>query len=377
MTETQLNGSGSGNATTVAYFVTDHGYGHATRAAAVMGAMSREAPGIRFEIFTTAPRWLFEGRQPLQYRYHRLKTDVGLVQSSPFEVDLQATVRQLGTTLPFDPGQVTETAALLKDIDTRIVICDIAPIGIDIAEKAGLPSVLVENFTWDWIYAGYRSRHGGLRRFSEILSDTYARAQLRIQVHPFCQPVPGALKTNPVCRPISPYAARVRPDLGISPSENMVLLSMGGLAGRQNFRWPLPDIPGTVFVIPGGDATLKKMDNVILLPGQPEYSHPDLASAADAVIGKVGYSTVAEVFQAGVAFGYLIRKDFRESAVLADFIDRNIPSIRLDPDAFFSGGWQEDLSKLLSMPRRKRNRPNGALQAARHIIGQMNGGRLV
>jgi len=156
MTETQLNGSGSGNATTVAYFVTDHGYGHATRAAAVMGAMSREAPGIRFEIFTTAPRWLFEGRQPLQYRYHRLKTDVGLVQSSPFEVDLQATVRQLGTTLPFDPGQVTETAALLKDIDTRIVICDIAPIGIDIAEKAGLPSVLVENFTWDWIYAGYR-----------------------------------------------------------------------------------------------------------------------------------------------------------------------------------------------------------------------------
>jgi hypothetical protein len=335
MTETQINGPGPGNTTTVAYFVTDHGYGHATRAAAVMGALSREAPGIRFEIFTTAPRWLFEDRQPLQYRYHRLKTDVGLVQSSPFKVDLPATVRQLGKTLPFDSGQVTETAAQLKDINTRIIICDIAPIGIDIAEKAGVPSVLVENFTWDWIYAGYHGNHEGLRRFSELLSETYARVQLRIQAHPFCEPVPGALKTNPVCRPIGPCAARVRPDLGISPSENMVLLSMGGLAGRQGFRWSLPDIPGTVFVIPGGGTTQKKIGNVILLPGQYEHPHPDLASAADAVIGKVGYSTVAEVFQAGVAFGYLIRKDFRESAVLADFIDRNIPSIRLDPDAFF------------------------------------------
>lgn len=373
----QTKRAGSGDITTIAYFVTDHGYGHATRAAAVMGALAREDPGIRFEIFTTAPRWLFEDRQPIQYRYHPMKTDIGLVQSSPFEVDLEATVRELGNTLPFDPGQVAETAVFLKDIDTRMIICDIAPIGIDIAERSGLPSVLVENFTWDWIYAGYHDRHGGLRRFSKLLRKTYDAAQLRIQAQPCCQPVADGLKTHPVCRPIGRDGAAVRSDLNIPPSKAMVLLSMGGLADRRHFPPSLPEIPDTVFVLPGGSETLQQSENLILLPPRNEHRHPDLISAADVVIGKVGYSTVAEVFQAGVAFGYLIREDFRESAVLADFIDRNIPSLRLDPDAFSSNRWRDDLLTLLSMPRRERYQSNGAMQAARHIIDRLSVDRLV
>ena len=32
-------------------------------------------------------------------------------------------------------------------------MCDISPLGLMVAERAGLPSVLVENFTWDWLYA--------------------------------------------------------------------------------------------------------------------------------------------------------------------------------------------------------------------------------
>ena len=342
-----------------------------------MGALLKEEPGIRFEIFTTSPRWLFDDGQGIQYRYHYLKTDVGLIQSSPLEVDLQATVDALDKVLPFDTWTVAETASYLQKINTQMIICDIAPLGIAIANKSGILAVLVENFTWDWIYAGYHDSHGGLRRFSEYLAEIYAGVQHRIQVQPFCQATQHGLTTNPVCRPISTNAAKVRSELHIPPSMNMVLVSMGGLAGQQDFRGILPDSDDVIFVVPGSSSVLKKDDNLVLLPPDMHFHHPDLVNTADAVIGKVGYSTLAEVFQAGTPFGYLPRDDFRESAVLAEFIDDHMPSLRLDPEKFLAGSWHDELSNLLAMPRDDRYRPNGARQVALHIIEHLYPHRLV
>ena len=42
-----------------AFFVTSHGFGHASRASAVMDALSLRDPQARFEIFSGTPEWLF------------------------------------------------------------------------------------------------------------------------------------------------------------------------------------------------------------------------------------------------------------------------------------------------------------------------------
>jgi len=31
-------------------------------------------------------------------------------------------------------------------------ICEIAPMGILVAKETRVPAILVDNFTWDWIY---------------------------------------------------------------------------------------------------------------------------------------------------------------------------------------------------------------------------------
>ncbi|NIP24437.1 MAG: hypothetical protein GWO38_11610, partial [Phycisphaerae bacterium] len=82
---------------------------------------------------------------------HYMLTDIGLVQQTPFEADLAATVRALKQFLPFDPAQIATRAAELRQQHCVLVVCDIAPLGIRIAQKAGVPSVLIENFTWDWL----------------------------------------------------------------------------------------------------------------------------------------------------------------------------------------------------------------------------------
>ena len=355
----------------IAYFVTDHGYGHATRAAAVMGALAQEVPGVCFEVFTTAPKWLFENQQVFRYRYHRKKTDVGLIQSTPFDVDLEATIAELSRFLPFEAGKVAKTASYLRKIDCRMVISDIAPLGIYIANQAGIPAALVENFTWDWIYEHYHTRQSRLEGFSQYIGDINETAKIRIQVAPYCNHRPGALKTNPVCRPFSAQRKQVRADLGMSASESMVLISLGGLGQPSQLQLPLPGEKNVIFVIPGGSQKPQRSKNVIRLPSNPGHAHPDLVNAADTVIGKIGYSTLTEVYQAGVPFGYLARTDFRESAVLKEFIERNIPSVALDKEKYAAGSWGPDLETLLRLKRVKRDPVDGARQVARHIVNYL------
>lgn len=72
----------------MAYFISPHGFGHAARAAAVIGALQELHPAFRFEIFTTVPYWFFEDSLACHLGYHSLGTDVGLGQKTPLGLTL-------------------------------------------------------------------------------------------------------------------------------------------------------------------------------------------------------------------------------------------------------------------------------------------------
>jgi hypothetical protein len=107
--------------------------------------------------------------------------------------------------------------------------------------------------------------------------------------------------------------------------------------------------------------------NLVLLPHRSGYFHPDLANASNVVIGKVGYSTLAEIYYAGVPFGYVARSGFRESQKLVSFIERRMPGLPISGDQFYSCGWLSSLPDLLALPRINREDPRGAEQVARFV----------
>jgi hypothetical protein len=112
---------------------------------------------------------------------------------------------------------------------------------------------------------------------------------------------------------------------------------------------------------------------MVLMPHRSSFFHPDLINACDAVIGKVGYSTLAEVYHAGNPFGYVARQDFRESPALTAYIAQHMPGIAITPEQFDDGSWLSQLPQLLALPRLTRHEPNGADQAA-HFICQLLSG---
>ena len=358
----------------LALFVTPHGFGHAARSAAVVEALGALVPGLEVELWTSVPEWLFRESLSVPFRYRYLECDVGLVQRSPVEEDLPATVAALerwwAAVEELHLGQV---AAALVAERCDLVVCDIAPFGLLAARAAGVPSVLMENFTWDWIYEGMVAAEPRLASWVSRLASRFALADLHLQLEPICRPVAGALAIPPVAR--SPHQDRdaVRERLGVAPERRLVLVSLGGVAHRLERLGRLFGREDCVFVLPGAADRESWEGNLRRLPHHSPIHHPDLVAAADLVVGKLGYSTVAETVAASTRVLYVPRPGFRESAVLERHVAERLPAQAIAWRELESGEWVERLDALLACPRPPARPASGARRAAEAIAVRLAG----
>ena len=352
---------------TVAVFVSPHGFGHAARAAGVLESLYEIDPFIQYEIFTKIPPWFFKNSLSKAFSYHPLETDIGFVQETPFRGNFLETKRRLNTFLPFERSQIERLSRLVKRLKCKLVICDIAPMGIQVAQEAGVPSVLVENFTWDWIYQRCPNFNQQVQNHIDYLKSLFETADYHIQTEPICNNQNSDLTTFPVSRKWKTPGQKIRNMLGIAAESKMVLISFGGIPEQITFFDRLATLKDVRFVIAGGADSLKIEKNLILLPHRSDYFHPDLVNAADAVIGKAGYSTVAEVYNAGTPFGYIPRPSSAESPRLVQFIKQNMAGFVIKESIFRKGDWLPILRKILRISPKKPITPNGADQVARFI----------
>ena len=359
------------NAKRIAYFISPHGFGHAARSAAVMQAIADIDPAVEFEIFTTVPSWFFQDSVSVPFNCHGLLTDIGLIQKDTFQVDLNKTIGRLNDFLPFQASLISEISANVTTLNCVLIICDISPLGIAVAAEAAIPSLLIENFTWDWIYEQYTGGENGFISHKNYLRSLFQAADYHIQTEPVCCRCSADLTTAPVSRNIRTPARRIRKRLGIPQSAKMVLVTTGGINQSYGFVKELNKITGVWFVMPGAGSEMEIRQNWIILPHRSDFYHPDLINASDAVVGKVGYSTLAEVYQAGIPFGYVTRPDFRESDTMAAFIERKMQGLYFREPDFSSGQWLVKLEQLLDLHRVPRRSTNGAEQIGRFIPDQI------
>jgi hypothetical protein len=352
----------------VAVVVSAHGFGHAARASAVMAALAQRRPELRFEIVTTVPRWFFEQSLAAPFSVHRLTTDVGLVQRTPLEENLPATADRLDRLLAPRSGRLERLAGRIARLGCRLVLADIAPLGIAAARRIGLPSVLVENFGWDWIYEGYAETAPRLARLGEALAAMSATADLHVQTEPACRPLASAIAVPPVARQRRTATAELRRALGVPRHAPLVVLTMGGVGWSYRGLAAAERHPRAWFAVPGGAERPRRRGRVLLLPFHSALYHPDLVQAADVVVGKLGYSTVAEAYQARSATAFIARPRFRESQVLAEFVRRTAPSVEITEAAFSDGSWLDAVDALLDAERPTGPRANGAEAAAAAIL---------
>jgi UDP:flavonoid glycosyltransferase YjiC (YdhE family) len=344
----------------IAAFITPHGFGHATRAIAVLETLQRRHPGLGMELFTTVPEHIFQ-ESLHNFRIHPIKVDVGIVQHNALHNDLPATITALDRLLPYSED-------LLQDLTRKVdgccaVLCDIAPLGIIVASAAQIPSVLVENFTWNWIYKPFLSQYPGLCPHAEQLADIYSQADFHIQCAPVCDPKDSAILCAPISRTPRLGAESIRNSLE-ARGRKIIFISLGGIDFTLP-RWQqLDTLSNYLFVLAGQQENRRISANCLTISADSSYYHPDLIQAADLVICKSGYSTMAECLHSGTRIACISRPSFAESAVLSHFIEQNLHGTLLTEKAFLEGLWIPNIPEMLSVPCPRATEPNGAEQVA-------------
>ena len=139
----------------IVFYVSGHGFGHTSRSIEVIHALLRARPEAQIVVKTSAPRRLFERTLawPMRARRAAVRRGNG--------ADRQPQCRHRGKhppgrRVPEAPAAlVASEAAYLRRTEASATVGDIPPLAFAAAHAAGIPSIAIGNFTWDWIYEGY------------------------------------------------------------------------------------------------------------------------------------------------------------------------------------------------------------------------------
>lgn len=348
----------------VAFYITGHGFGHATRMAAVASALARQVPGIRLSVISTAPEWLFRLNLPCEFRLRPRALDIGVIQLDSIRLDPAATLAAYARLLERQPAAIQEEAEILRRDRVDLVVADIPPAAFLVAQRAGLPAIGISNFSWDWIYADYARALPEYAPIVEQVRQAYGRADLFLRL-----PFHGPCDAFRVVRDISMVARRarrtkeeVRRRLGLDGSRQVVLLSFGGfdIQGIDFYRVEALD----EYCFLTTQATSRPFRNVRVatLDG---LKYEDLVAQADAVITKPGYGIVSDCLANRTPVLYTARGEFAEYAPLVLGLHRFGVAEFIENQDLLAGNWRDGLHTLLTRPQSWPDLPaNGADMAA-------------
>ncbi|MDQ7823225.1 MAG: hypothetical protein RDV48_10560 [Candidatus Eremiobacteraeota bacterium] len=364
----------------VLFYVTGHGYGHASRASELIRRLIQELPGSRIYVRTSVPSWFFE-----QTLGHAAPVtiipgviDVGVVQKDALRLSKKKTLEAFHLFWRGRGELASSDALSFENRRIGLVISDIAPLAFLVARRLGVPSAAVTNFTWDWIYGSYVRSHPAYGFLIDELRDAYAGASIALRL-PFAGDFSAfshVVDIPLIARIPRLPPSRVRDMLRLPAGRPLVLVSFGGfpidarllsrprLRRRYRFITTYPSmvrVPGVIHI-----------EEEQLLSRNIAY--PDLVNAVDAVVGKPGYGIVSECIACRTPFLFTSRGDFREYPVMVRAMKKMIPAEYISQRDLFSGSLQGPLEKLLSMALPPPVPCDGALHAAKLLASLLESG---
>ncbi|MCC7106373.1 MAG: hypothetical protein IT307_14630 [Chloroflexi bacterium] len=354
-------------APSVAYYVSSHGFGHAVRSAQVLRALRPLLPDHRFFACTDAPAWLL----PRDTRVRPITLDVGVVQADALRLDPLATLSRAAQLLRAEEDDSAREAAWLREIDARIVVADIPSTPLLAAARAGIPSVAISNFSWDWIYRSYAARHPEYNWVVERLRRAYGRATLLLRL-----PYAGDLSAFPVLEDIPLVARRpsrpsteVRRELGLADEQRpIVLFSFGGLGLAGLSGEGFGRLARYRFLIQSDELPADASPENVTRLERVQRGYENLVAASDLVVTKPGYGIAADCLAARRPVVYTDRGDFAEFPVLSAGMERDGRAVYIPQQALWTGDLQPYLERALALDKPWGDlRLDGAEVAARRI----------
>jgi len=325
---------------TVVFYISGHGFGHASRSIEIINALVDRRPGLNVVVRSSVAAWLVRRTAQDGVTLSPAEVDTGIVQVDSLHLDARASIDRAEAFMATFHQRVESEVSFLGQQRAKLTISDLPALGIAAGNVAGIPAVASGNFTWDWIYEHYQ---GGDNVASQI-SAVYRNTSVALRM-----PMWGGFETMPDVRDI-PFVARrsrrdpeeVRRALAIPLNQRVVLMSFGGYGLEGLDEDALRAMPGYHVLLPG------MIDEDVMY--SRGYRYEDLVRAVDVVVTKPGYGIISECIANHTALLYTSRGDFREYHVLVDAMPKYLRSAFIDHADLFAGNWQPHLDRLLASP---------------------------
>jgi hypothetical protein len=359
----------------VAFYISGHGFGHASRQIEIINALGKRRPDLRLLVRTSAPPWLFERTVGVPFDFQQAQCDTGAIQLDSLRLDAAETVHRAARFYDTLDARAEDDAAILRDAKTALVITDAPPLACAAAARAGIPSIVISNFTWDWIYEDYREYLPAAPQLLPTIKAAYATAAeaWRLPMHGGFEPFDVVRDLPFVARHATHAREHTRTLLGLPSTGRLALSSFGGY-GINGFDASSLDCLDEFGIVLTGRAAraLAVPSGVHFIDESRIYNqglrYEDLVRAVDVVVTKPGYGIIAECLANDTALLYTSRGRFREYDVLVAAMPRFLRAGFIETNALLAGRWNDSLRALMDRPAPpERPATDGATVAARWI----------
>ncbi|MGD1862910.1 MAG: glycosyl transferase [Leptolyngbyaceae cyanobacterium] len=316
--------------------ITNHGFGHATRATAVAATVRQIMPDVNIILATKAPRWLLASYFDGPFTLREVALDIGVLQPDSLTIDKDATLAALQQIRHQQAVLVAEEAAFLATAGVDLVLGDIPPLIAIAAKTANIPCWMMSNFGWDFIY---RPWGGEFVAIADWIADCFAHCDRLLRL-PFHEPMTAFSPITDVgltggTPRFAESTLQSRFHLAAA-KEKTILLTFGGLglagipyANLARFAdWQFITFDQAAPNL----ANLCKVSDRALRP-------VDFMPLCGRVISKPGYSTFSEACRLAIPVTTVTRDNFAEGPILVENLQDHSYHQILTPAELAEGNW--------------------------------------
>jgi hypothetical protein len=362
----------------IVFYVSGHGFGHAARQIEIINTLAAAAADLPIYVRTGAPRWLFDRMCRVPITLLPGEVDTGVVQKDSLRLDEGQTIERAADFYRTLDSRAGAEAMLLRRQDAALVISDAAPLACAAAHRAGIPSIVCANFTWDWIYASYAEKLSAFPRLLPAVQFAYRRAAgaWRMPMHGGFETIAPVLDIPFVARHARTDVAidDLRRELAVPADARLALATFGGY-GVADLALDQLDCAAdwcVIVTVPGHDVPTMP-PGVVGVSEDAMYSrgfrYVDLVRAVDVVVTKPGYGIISDCVANGTSMLYTSRGRFAEYDILVREMPRVLRCRYLDMSSLLAGRWKRALDALDgSPPPPERARTDGAAVVTSSIL---------
>lgn len=302
---------------TIAYYVSDSGFGHITRSLAILKNIIKNSEhNIELICGESQIEYsrVFLHKYMDRVNFSVLKTEVSTAfKENSFEYDVEAISKSIDGYLADLPLKVEREVSRLQKLDLVMVITDITILGVEVAKKLGVQVIAISNYTFYHRFKKIGLDQTLIKPFYDALNsvDCFYEFDYADDMDGFTCP---KVKVGIVARNVNNLASsdfRHR----YWPS---AYISVGQVAKRDVIKLDFPG--GHIYTT--GKTQVEGNARILKLPSRIGHSQDYISASSIAVI-KPGWSQVIECLIAGIPFAVINMNPIEDSEIIEKLLSEN------------------------------------------------------